>query len=303
MGTLLAECSDARITVYMWQAEQMSNSLVSLLKKHELAQLAWDCAQVAGAFLKNERPLDLSIDTKSSGSDLVSEMDKGAEALIVDRVTSQRPDDAILGEEGSDRSGSSGVRWIIDPLDGTVNYLFGIPLWGVSIAVEIDGVVQLGVIAIPETNKSYIGIARVGSFCVTNDTIESLNVRVSSDLGSALVATGFGYSSVRRGLQAQVVAAVLPQIADIRRSGCAVVDLCWLASGFVDAYFETGLNPWDYSAGALIVELAGGCVEAPIDGDLGKLLISSTPEIYEDLAKMLLAAGAHDVLFKESQVR
>ncbi len=303
MGTLLAECSDARITVYMWQAEQMSNSLVSLLKKHELAQLAWDCAQVAGTFLKNERPLDLSIDTKSSGSDLVSEMDKGAETLIVDRVTSQRPDDAILGEEGSDRSGSSGVRWIIDPLDGTVNYLFGIPLWGVSIAVEIDGVVQLGVIAIPETNKSYIGIAGIGSFCVTNDTIEPLNVRVSSDLGSALVATGFGYSSVRRGLQAQVVAAVLPQIADIRRSGCAVVDLCWLASGFVDAYFETGLNPWDYSAGALIVELAGGCVEAPIDGDLGKLLISSTPEIYEDLAKMLLAAGAHDVLFKESQVR
>ncbi len=303
MGTLLAECSDARITVYMWQAEQMSNSLVSLLKKHELAQLAWDCAQVAGTFLKNERPLDLSIDTKSSGSDLVSEMDKGAEALIVDRITSLRPDDSILGEEGSDRSGSSGVRWIIDPLDGTVNYLFGIPLWGVSIAVEIDGVVQLGVIAIPETNKSYIGIAGVGSFCVTSDTIESLNVRVSSDLASALVATGFGYSSARRGLQAQVVAEVLPQIADIRRSGCAVVDLCWLANGFVDAYFEIGLNPWDYSAGALIVELAGGRVEAPIDGDLGKLLISSTPEIYEDLAKMLLAVGAHDVLLKESQVR
>ncbi len=280
----------------------MDDTLESLLKKHELAQLAWECAQTAGTFLANERPGNLSIDTKSSGSDLVSEMDRGAETLIVDLITASRPNDSILGEEGSDRTGGSGVRWIIDPLDGTVNYLFGIPLWGVSVAVEINGVVQLGVITIPETNKSYVGIAGVGSYCVMGESLEQLKVRAGSELESALVATGFGYSPVRRGLQAEVVSFVLPRIADIRRSGCAVVDLCWLASGFIDAYFEIGLNPWDYSAGALIVELAGGRVEAPIDDDLGKLLISSTPAIFEELEQLLLTAGAHNLLIKESQI-
>lgn len=280
----------------------MESSLDFLLKKHELAQLAWDCAQGAGAFLKNERPKNLNIDTKSSASDLVSEMDRGAEALIVDLITALRPEDSILGEEGSNRIGDSGVRWIIDPLDGTVNYLFGIPLWGVSVAVEIDGVVQLGVIAIPETNKSYVGVSGVGAYCVTGESLEKLIVRESSEIESAIIATGFGYSSVRRGLQAEVVSLLLPQIADIRRSGCAVVDLCWLASGFIDGYFEIGLNPWDYAAGALIVALAGGRVEAPIDGDLGKLLISSTPVIFKKFEEILFTAGAHDLITKESQV-
>jgi myo-inositol-1(or 4)-monophosphatase len=274
----------------------------SLLKAHELAQLAWDCAQTAGAYLLNERPKNLDIDTKSSGSDLVSQMDRVAEELIVNLITATRPLDSILGEEGADRTGSSSVRWIIDPLDGTVNYLFGIPLWGVSIAVEIDGIVQLGVIAIPETNKSYVGIAGVGSFCVMGETLEPLKVRAPSQLERALVATGFGYSPIRRGLQAQVLTAVLPQIADVRRSGCAVVDLCWLASGCVDAYFEIGLNPWDYSAGALIAELAGAHVAAPVDGDLGKLLVSSTPAIFAQFEQMLREAGAHELLAKESQV-
>lgn len=280
----------------------MMKPLDSLLNQHELGQLAWECAQSAGEFLKNEKPQNISIDTKSSGSDLVSEMDRGAETLIVDLITTSRPEDSILGEEGSNRLGSSGVRWIIDPLDGTVNYLFGIPLWGVSIAVEVNGVVELGVIAIPETNKSYVGIAGVGSFCVNGESLEVLKVRCGSQVKNALLATGFGYSSVRRGLQAEVVASVLPQIADIRRSGCAVVDLCWLASGFIDGYFEVGLNPWDYAAGALIVSLAGGRVEAPIENDLGKLLISSTPEIFEELEQVLIAAGAHDLLVKESQI-
>ena len=281
----------------------MFTALNSLLNRHELGHLAWQCAQSAGAFLKDERPLDLNIESKSSGSDLVSEMDRGAEAIIVDLITASRLNDSILGEEGSNQIGSSGVRWIIDPLDGTTNYLFGIPLWGVSIGVEIDGVVRLGVIAIPETNKSYVGIAGVGSFCVSAGSLQVLKVRRGSQLKDALLATGFGYSPVRRGLQAEVVASVLPQIADIRRSGCAVVDLCWLASGFTDGYFEIGLNPWDYAAGALIVSLAGGRVEAPIDNDLGKLLISSNPEIFDELERVLMAAGAHDLLIKESQLR
>ena len=280
----------------------MYASLDSLLERHQVGHLAWQCAQSAGAFLKDGRPIDLNIETKSSGSDLVSEMDRGAEALIVDLISASRPNDTILGEEGSNRMGSSGVRWIIDPLDGTTNYLFGIPLWGVSIGVEIDGVVQLGVIAIPETHKSYVGIAGVGSFCVSGESLTELKVRRGGQLNNALISTGFGYSPIRRALQAEVVASVLPQIADIRRSGCAVVDLCWLASGFTDGYFEVGLNPWDYAAGALIVSLAGGRVEAPIDGDLGKLLISSTPEIFEELEQVLMAAGAHDLLSKESQI-
>lgn len=280
----------------------MFASLDSLLERHQVGQLAWQCAQSAGAFLKDERPVELNIETKSSGSDLVSEMDRGAEALIVDLISASRPNDSILGEEGSNRVGSSGVRWIIDPLDGTTNYLFGIPLWGVSIGVEIDGVVQVGVIAIPETNKSYVGITGVGSFCVSGESLTELKVRPGGQLNNALLSTGFGYSPIRRALQAAVVACVLPQIADIRRSGCAVVDLCWLASGFTDGYFEVGLNPWDYAAGALIVSLAGGRVEAPIDGDLGKLLISSNPEIFDELEQVLMAAGAHDLLIKESQI-
>ncbi len=292
----------ARAKACLWQAEQMSNDREALLDKHELAQLAWDCAQVAGHFLQEQRPKSLSIDTKSSGSDLVSEMDRGAEQLIVERITSQRPKDAILGEEGADRSGTSGVRWIIDPLDGTVNYLFGIPLWGVSIGVEIDGLMAVGVIAIPETQCSYVGIAGVGSFRVEAEIVQQLHVRQATSLSHALVATGFGYSSERRRLQAEVLTGIIPNIADIRRSGCAVVDLCWLASGVIDAYFEIGLNPWDYSAGALIVELAGGRMIAPIDGDLGKLLVASVPAIFNDFSQLVQDAGAHELLLKESQV-
>ena len=286
----------------MWQAGRMTQTIDSLLKGNDLARLAWNCAQSAGVFLKDERPKEIEVDTKSSGSDLVSEMDRGAEALIVNLITASRPDDSILGEEGSDRTGSSGVRWIIDPLDGTVNYLFGIPLWGVSVAVEVDGEVQVGVITIPETRKAYLGILGVGSFCITGASIEPLKVRESKDLASALLSTGFGYSSTRRRLQSEVLTEVLPKVADVRRSGCAVVDLCWLASGFFDAYYETGLNPWDYAAGALIVALAGGRVVAPIDGDFGKLIVASSPGIFVDFSQMLLAAGAHDVLLKESQI-
>ena len=286
----------------MWQAGVMTHSADSLLNEHDLARLAWNCAQSAGAFLKDHRPREIEIDTKSSGSDLVSEMDRGAETLIVDLITAARPDDSILGEEGADRTGSTGVRWIIDPLDGTVNYLFGIPLWGVSVAVEIDGDVQVGVITIPETHKSYVGISGVGAFCITGESIEQLQVRESKDLSRALLSTGFGYSATRRRLQAEVLTEVLPKVADVRRSGCAVVDLCWLASGFFDAYYETGLNPWDYAAGALIVALAGGQVAAPIDGDLGKLIVASSPGIFTEFSQMLLAVGAHDVLIKESQV-
>jgi myo-inositol-1(or 4)-monophosphatase len=195
----------------------------------------------------------LRISAKSTPTDLVSEADVATERLIRARLEAARPDDAILGEEGDDRPGTSGLRWVVDPLDGTVNFLFGIPQWCVSIAVEDGDGTLAGVVFDPMRGETWAA-TRDGAA-----TLDGAPLRPAArgGLATALVATGFGYDAAVRESQARVVARLLPLVRDVRRLGAAALDLAWAAAGRYDAYYERGVQHWDVAAGALICTRAG----------------------------------------------
>jgi fructose-1,6-bisphosphatase/inositol monophosphatase family enzyme len=264
-----------------------------LRTRHPLLAIAWSAAHRAGAFLRDERPDDLRIDTKSTITDVVSEMDRGAERMLVDDLLGARPADGFLGEEGGERHGTSGVRWVVDPLDGTVNYLHRIPMWGVSVAAEVHGAAELGVVVLPEFGETYVGVLGGGAWLVREGQVQRLRVSECASLERAVVATGFGYRAERRVRQAEVVRALMPRVADIRRMGAAVVDFCWLARGRVDAYYESGLNPWDTAAGALIATEAGIVITGSAES--ADYFVAATPAIASELAALLLDLGADRV--------
>jgi len=235
------------------------------LSSHELLPLAWAASIQAARFLRDERPRDLVVESKSTPVDSVTEMDRGAELRLVNILLGARPTDGFLGEEGGERPGTSGVRWVVDPLDGTVNYLYRIPMWSVSVAAEINEESVLGIVVVPEYDEAYVGIKGHGAwlirYALTEPSwVELLKVRECDDTSAALVATGFGYSAQRRQEQAAVLLSLAGQVRDFRRMGCATVDFCWLARGRLDAYYERGLNRWDVAAGALIAAEAGAIV-------------------------------------------
>lgn len=267
-------------------------SLDQLLTHHPLAPLAWRAAQRAADILVNERPRDLAVDTKSTATDAVTEMDRRAEAAIVSMIRAERPDDGLLGEEGAAHQGSSGVRWVIDPLDATVNYTYTIPIFGVSVAVEESGVGKVGVVVAPGLGEAYLGIAGHGAWVVTAGGIRPVHVSSCTTLGLALVATGFGYDSARRKAQGVAVAQVLPRVRDIRRSGCAVVDLCWVAAGRLDAFYERGLNRWDLAAGLVIAKEAGAVATGLRNDDPFDFSIVSAPGIASEVRELLLEIDA-----------
>ena len=220
----------------------------------ELRELAEAVAREAGAqLLEAFGGPALEVEAKSTPTDLVSAADKAAEELIVGRISAARPGDGFLGEEGADEAGSSGLRWIVDPLDGTANFLFGLPQWAVSIAVEDETGVIAGVVYDPPRGELWAA-ERDGP-----PLLDGRPVRGSrrDELATALIATGFGYDADVRRAQAATVAALLPQVRDIRRLGSCALDLCHLAEGSVDAYVEEGVNLWDYAAGAFIATQAG----------------------------------------------
>ena len=224
----------------------------------DLVALAAAVAREAGALLQGHfRAGGLASDAKSTPTDPVTEADRAAERLIRDRVLAARPDDAILGEEGSDVAGTSGVRWVVDPLDGTVNFLFGIPQWAVSIAVEDAAGVVAGVVFDP--SRGELWAAERGGAAL----LDGAPVRGSerTELATALVATGFGYDAEVRRVQAATIADLLPDVRDVRRFGAAALDLAWTAAGRFDAYYERGVQRWDVAAGGLICERAGLVVE------------------------------------------
>jgi myo-inositol-1(or 4)-monophosphatase len=223
----------------------------------ELMALASDLARDAGRVHAEGVRTALRLETKSSPTDLVSQVDREAERLIVERLSRLRPDDAVLGEEGALGHGTSGVRWVIDPLDGTTNYIYGYPAYAVSIAVEIDGQPQIGVVLDSSVGRMYRAISGFGAVCDG----QPIHVREQPDLATALVATGFSYEAAQRARQGAVVAQVLGRVRDIRRGGTAALDLCHVAAGHVDAYWELDLSPWDYAAGAVIAREAGAEVE------------------------------------------
>jgi myo-inositol-1(or 4)-monophosphatase len=220
----------------------------------ELLALAEATAREAGSGLREAfARTDLAVSSKSTPTDPVSEADEAAEALIRERLAAARPDDGILGEEEGDVAGTSGVRWVVDPLDGTVNFLFGIPQWGVSIACEDADGALAGVVYDPMRDEVWRaernGPARCG------DTI--LRGSEKTDLSQSLLATGFGYGAEIRGIQGALIARALPQVRDIRRLGSAALDLAWTAAGRYDIFYERGLKAWDLAAGALLCRQAG----------------------------------------------
>jgi myo-inositol-1(or 4)-monophosphatase len=266
-------------------------------ERAELLELAVVAARAAGEFLfdsrpVDSRPLDLVVRTKTSPTDVVTHMDTEAERLISTTIRSSRPDDAMLGEEGQHAGPSEGrrVRWIVDPLDGTVNYLYGLPQWSVSIAAEVDGVVQAAVVFDPCKNELFTAL--LGDGARLNGV--RLGVSACEELSQALVGTGFGYDALRRAGQAQVLTGVLPMVRDIRRLGAASLDLCWLACGRLDGYYERGLAPWDYAAGALVATEAGARVEG-LHGQAasGELLIGATAGVFNALHDLVAGLGAY----------
>jgi myo-inositol-1(or 4)-monophosphatase len=215
----------------------------------ELLDIAVECARTAGALLVERFGSERVLATKSTSTDLVSEADLAAEAAIRDILARRAPDDAIMGEEGDDTPGTSGRRWVVDPLDGTVNFLYGLPQWCVSVACE--GLA--GAVYDPTRDELFTATASGAAEC----NGMALAPTPPDDLGHALVSTGFGYDGARRALQAEVVARVLPAARDIRRGGSAALDLCWTAAGRLDAYYERGVNLWDVAAGELVCARAG----------------------------------------------
>ena len=211
---------------------------------HELLDVAWRAARAAGDLLMAGREQVLTVTTKSTLTDVVTQMDTEAEALVVGTILAARPDDGLLGEEGADRLGITGVRWIVDPLDGTVNYLYGLPSWAVSIAAEVDGVVDVAVVDVPRFAETFVAVRGQGAVRVAGSVVERIVPGAPPEsLSQALVATGFGYAEARRAAQARALATVLPAVRDIRRAGAAAVDLCWAAAGRVDCYYERGPEP------------------------------------------------------------
>ena len=245
-------------------------------------ELAERAARRAGEILLTYfgRPPE-GLERKSSRNDPVSDADREAERAIVDLLAAERPEDGLLAEEGSSREGSGGRRWIVDPLDGTVNFLYGFPCWGVSVALEDAEGMAVGVVHDPGRGETFRAV-RGGGADVDGTP---LRVRAPRDLDRALVGTGFGYDRERRAAQGAVIARLLPQVRDIRRTGAAALDLSWLAAGRLDGYFEHGLSPWDWAAGRLMVEEAGGSV-VELPGDPMGLAAASTPELAAALAEI-----------------
>lgn len=231
--------------------------------------------------------------TKSTRNDVVTAADHAVERLVIDALRAERPGDAVLTEESGTHRGADGapVRWILDPIDGTVNYLYGVPHYGVSLAAEVGGEVVAGVVHNAATGVSWTAVRGRGAYREGR----RLGGSGADDLAGSLVATGFGYAPGRRAHQARVLAGLAERIRDIRRFGAAALDLCLAAEGVVDAFYEKGLNLWDFAAGALIATEAGLLVTGA-DGGLpdGGLVVAAPPGIHAALLDALAALGAAD---------
>jgi len=261
-------CADARFMGQGPSRQRLSGQALSEPFLRELEDLAISAARAAGKFIVQDRPRGLGVlDTKSSVNDIVTVMDQQSEALLRSHLLGARPDDAILGEEAGSREGTSGITWVIDPIDGTVNYLYEIPAYCVSVAAVIGDAGTAGqwqpvagAICNPLTAEVFHARAGGGAHVLEGDDDTVIRVNTVDVLLQSMVATGFGYLPEVRARQGKVLAAILPEIRDIRRAGSAALDLCAVARGTVDAYYESGLNPWDLAAGWIIATEAGAVV-------------------------------------------
>ncbi|WP_432987097.1 inositol monophosphatase family protein [Dactylosporangium sp. CA-233914] len=247
----------------------------------QLLALAVDVARSASDLANRMRAEGVDpVATKSTATDVVTAADRAVEQHVRDRLRAARPGDAVLGEEYGGGQDRTTVRWIVDPIDGTVNYLYDLPQYAVSLAAEVDGVVVAGVVRNAATGREWTATRGGGAFCGERRLVAS----GETDLGQALVGTGFGYAAERRLHQARVLAGLIGHVRDIRRFGAASIDLCLVAEGSLDAYYEKGLNDWDRAAGGLIAAEAGALVTGLDGAQPGPaMLIAAPPGLHEQL--------------------
>jgi myo-inositol-1(or 4)-monophosphatase len=256
-----------------------------------LTALASATAREVGSHLLQWRRERRSIasDTKSGPTDVVTAADHEAETMIRERLMAAYPDAAWWGEE-SGRIGHSGadLEWVVDPIDGTVNFLYGLPGWAVSIAAAWRGEVVSAAVMVPTTATLFSASTGMGAWVDDDGHRDRLVVTECADLSQALIATGFAYSAASRVRQGTAVGHLVSQVRDIRRAGAASVDLCSVAAGRVDGYFESGLQPWDLAAGGLIAREAGAVVTERDDGSV----VASGPALAASLEALLGDVGA-----------
>ena len=248
------------------------------MSMERILELAISIATDAGTLLLR-RPDQLSVDTKTSDIDIVTQMDKLTEKFIVDSILASRPDDGIIGEEGANRPSKSGYTWVIDPIDGTVNYFYNLHGWSVSIAVRDENGVVVGVVYAPTLNSLFTA-TRGGGAYLNGNAIKANN---PVELNKALIATGFHYRNELREIQLKQFTELILKVRDIRRNGSAAMDICNVAAGLVDGYYEMGLHPWDRDAAELIATEAGAQVSVH-----GELTIAAGPHLHGILSAQLL---------------
>lgn len=268
----------------------------------QVLDLARDVARGAGELVHAGRRWDVDVaSTKSSAVDVVTALDTESERFIRAAIEAARPQDGVLGEEYGYRAGSSGLTWVVDPIDGTVNFLYGIPAYAVSIAAVTGDphdpaawTVVAGCVHAPAQGRSYWAARGRGAFRADEyDDARRLRVRDAVPLDKALVGTGFGYRPERRARQGRVVAALVHQVRDLRRAGCASLDLCAVAAGELDGYFERGLQPWDLAAGELVVREAGGIVQGLAGRAPGNAMtLAGSSDVVTALGDVLEQLGA-----------
>ncbi len=261
---------------------------MSVDQERELLAVAREAAEAASVELRQRFGDARGVRSKSTPTDLVSDADLAAESAIRSVLASRRPGDSILAEEGGE-SGGGEVRWVVDPLDGTINYLFGIPAFAVSIACEDASGPLAGVVLDPCRDERFEA-TRSGPAMLNGEPFS--RDREVESLGVAMVATGFGYDAAVRARQADVLLRVLPRVRDIRRVGAAALDLCWCACGRFDAYYERGLNHWDMAAGGLIAQRAGLEVRdlaATEDEPAGT--VAAPAELIDELVALIVGRG------------
>lgn len=268
-----------------------------------LEEVACEVALAAGRLVVDERPDELGVSTKSTRTDPVTEMDQRSQELLLRLLGERRPDDGVLGEEEGGARGRSGITWVVDPIDGTVNYMYGIPAYAVSVAAVTGDPTRpgawqalAGAVLNPVTHELFHAHLGGGARLTSPAGTQRLGATTTTDLGLALVGTGFGYDPRKRARQAAVLVELLPVVRDIRRHGSAALDLCAVACGRLDAYYESGLNAWDRAAGELVATEAGAVVGGPDTEGPGKELTwAAAPGLAAGFAALVRGLTARHV--------
>jgi myo-inositol-1(or 4)-monophosphatase len=263
------------------------------LELAELLGLAVDLAHRAGGIVQDGRSGDMTVAAKSTPTDLVTGVDRAAERYLVEQLHARRPGDAVLGEEGADRAGSSGMRWLLDPIDGTINFVYGVPQYAVSVAAERDGETLVGCVHNPVSGETFMAVRGAGSWLGSRRLTAT---GPASSLEHAVLGTGFSYDAGQRASQGRVLAGVLPRVANVRRLGAASLDLCFVAAGRLDAYYEQGLAPWDMAAGLLVAQEAGAVVSGLHGRPPGtSIVVAATPAVADELITLLEELAADEI--------